>query len=123
MPDDDIQDLLGTISRLPIVEREVTILNVGGRGYYENPMSDLLAFFLDPGAGHGLGDLVLSRLLDVLGRSDLRSELIEPPIREQIERIDIVLPGDGFVIALENKVRHGVVESGPIKWLVRRGVS
>lgn len=108
MTDEEIKTLLTKISRIPIVQREATILNIGGRGYYENPMSDLLAFFLNPRAGHDLGTLVLSSLLDILGRPNLNPELVGPPIREQVNRIDIVLPGDGFVIALENKVRHGL---------------
>ena len=112
MTDEEIKTLLTKISRIPIVQREATILNIGGRGYYENPMSDLLAFFLNPRAGHDLGTLVLSSLLDILGRPNLNPELVGPPIREQVNRIDIVLPGDGFVIALENKVRPGAPARG-----------
>jgi len=90
--------------------REDTILTVGGRGYYENPMSDLLAFFLDstPNAAHGLGDLVLSAFLAALEIEDFGTDLAESPIREQVNRIDIVVPGENFVIAIENKIRHGL---------------
>lgn len=100
----DLRDRVPRLTR----KREDTILNVGGRGYFENPMSDLLAFFLDPSACHGLGDLVLSALLRCLGKEDLNRALIAPPIREAINRIDIVVPGEGFVIAIENKIRHGL---------------
>jgi len=36
-------------------EIEKTIFSVGGRGYYENPISDILAFFFNPQEVHGLG--------------------------------------------------------------------
>ena len=64
MTEEEINELLQQFPEMRelvahLLRRHVdTILNVGGRGYYENPMSDLLAFFLDPSACHGLGDLV-----------------------------------------------------------------
>ncbi len=113
MTEEEISKLLQQFSKMRklvarLLRRHVdTILNVGGRGYYENPMSDLLAFFLDPSACHGLGDLVLSTLLRSLERNDLNPILTGPPIREDVNRIDIVLPGENFVIAIENKIHHG----------------
>ncbi len=112
MTEEEISKLLQQFSKMRklvarLLRRHVdTILNVGGRGYYENPMSDLLAFFLDPSACHGLGDLVLSTLLRSLERNDLNPILTGPPIREDVNRIDIVLPGENFVIAIENKIHH-----------------
>ena len=47
--------------------KETTIFGVGGRGYYENPATDLLKYFLKPDAGHGLGDLFLSTFLECIG--------------------------------------------------------
>jgi hypothetical protein len=113
MTEEEINELLQQFPEMRelvahLLRRHVdTILNVGGRGYYENPMSDLLAFFLDPSACHGLGDLVLSTLLRSLERNDLNPILTGPPIREDVNRIDIVLPGENFVIAIENKIHHG----------------
>jgi hypothetical protein len=112
MNEEEINELLRRFPQMRqlvahLLRRRVdTILNVGGRGYYENPMSDLLAFFLDPSACHGLGDLVLSTLLRSLERNDLNPVLTGAPIREDVNRIDIVLPGENFVIAIENKIRH-----------------
>ena len=40
-----------------------SIFALGGRGYYENPTTDLLAFFLDPAQIHGFGDCFLRALL------------------------------------------------------------
>lgn len=45
---------------------EPTLFAMGGRGYYENPATDLLKFFLKPKAEHQLGDLFLSTYLECM---------------------------------------------------------
>jgi len=91
--------------------QEKSIFDLGGRGYYENPTSDLLAFFLDPEQDHGLGDCFLRALLDCLPEGDrLSAALCQVPQREVStnsgKRMDLVLDGDGWMLILENKIFH-----------------
>lgn len=109
-----LRDLLKQAQRFTPLEREASIFAVAGRGYFENPTTDLLAFFLDPGKAHGLGDCFLSALLACLPDTEhLTASLRHPPQREvtthQGNRIDLVLLGDGWDLVLENKIFHGQV--------------
>jgi PD-(D/E)XK nuclease superfamily len=61
-----LQEFLNEASRRKMTHREKNIFSLGGRRYYENPMSDLLAFFLDPTEDHGLGDVALGSLAECL---------------------------------------------------------
>lgn len=103
-----LKEVVVNIESIHFTDREDTILNIGGRGYYENPMSDILSFFIDTSASHNFGSLVLESLLLLAGRRDLDPTLEDKPIREAVGRIDIVLRGRDWVMALENKVRHGL---------------
>jgi len=43
------QKLIDTFLALPVPpEPELTIFSIGGRGYYENPTTAILAFFCNP---------------------------------------------------------------------------
>lgn len=48
-----LEELLTRLKSLPVAEKsETNIFSVGARGHYENPVSDLLAFFIDPDTGY-----------------------------------------------------------------------
>ncbi|WP_417614406.1 PD-(D/E)XK nuclease family protein [Oceanisphaera sp.] len=111
-----LEKMLAKIKSLPhFVETEPTLFSLGGRGYFENPTTDILAFFLDPAAHHKLGDLALSALLDCL-RHDLHEPVLDntslctPPEREVStatgSRIDLFLESDDWIMVLENKIYH-----------------
>ena len=91
---------------------EATIFSVGGRGYYENPTTDILAFFCDPNGPHKLGNIVLKGLMQCLPEDyqDFDCSLSETPEREVKtetgKRIDLLLEGPDWFIILENKVYH-----------------
>lgn len=90
---------------------EPSIFAFGGRGYYENPTTDLLAFFLDPAQRHGLGDCFLRSLLSCLDAPSLpQTGLRLPPQREVTtaggNRIDLLLHGEDWLLVLENKIMH-----------------
>jgi hypothetical protein len=109
-----LRDLLKQAQRFAPLEREMSIFSIAGRGYFENPTTDLLAFFLDPAKGHGLGDCFLSALLGCLPDTEqLTASLRRPPQREvttpQGNRIDLLLRGDDWDLVLENKIFHGQV--------------
>ncbi|WP_136254465.1 PD-(D/E)XK nuclease family protein [Onishia niordana] len=111
---DDIKALLDGVRRFQPAPRERTLFDIGGRGYFENPTSDLLAFFLDPDAEHGFADEVLAAVLDCLPESAQPPEearyLAQSPRREwgtsHQKRLDLVLESDQWVLGLENKIHH-----------------
>jgi len=113
----DVEEARALLARAEIFyqpERESSIFACGGRGYYENPTTDLLGFFLDPAQAHSLGDCFLSALLSCLPNArHLRPSLRSAPRREVAthkgNRMDLILAGDGWDLVLENKVFHGQV--------------
>jgi hypothetical protein len=46
------------------IKKEKNLFSLGGRGHYENPITDLLKFFFDPSEEHNFQDLFLSSLFD-----------------------------------------------------------
>jgi hypothetical protein len=107
-----LKALLEQMKNLPQPRKtEANIFSSGARGHYENPVSDVLAFFLDPDGGHGLGLLAAEALFSCLRQADtFNAELSAAPQREvsteKGNRIDILLEGDDWVMIIENKVWH-----------------
>jgi hypothetical protein len=91
---------------------EATLLSIGGRGYYENPASDLLQFFLVPSNAHGLRTLFVDALLEVTGITTVPAESLQAltVLREERtkngKRIDLLLKAPGWIILIENKIWH-----------------
>src|SRR5713101_2597029 len=67
---DRLEAVLFEATRLAPQAIEQNIFALGARRYFENPTSDLLAFFLDPSADHGLRDLFLRALVQAAGLVD-----------------------------------------------------
>lgn len=111
-----IKVLLKEASQFHKPRRERTLFDIGARGYFENPTTDLLAFFCYPEGEHGLGDAVLVALLDCLPPKNQPASgeryLTCRPEREWVtsleQRIDLVLKSDNWVLAIENKIYHGL---------------
>ncbi|BBM66764.1 TPA: hypothetical protein I7759_05230 [Vibrio vulnificus] len=105
-----LQRCINDFKQLPKTTTEATIFSIGSRGYYENPTTDILAFFCDPNGEHGLGALVLSALLESLSLTELKAELSSAPTREVVtqanSRIDLLLESDDWVMVIENKIYH-----------------
>ena len=114
-----LKQLIEHIKTLPTPEiPEQTIFGIGSRGYYENPTSDVLAFFCDSEGDHGLGNLIMEALFDALTVSNPESadfdfsdfSIITEPEREVFTEdskyIDILLEGNDWVMVIENKVFH-----------------
>lgn len=108
----ELESLLSKLSSLPRQQkREANLFSVGARGHYENPVSDVLAFYLDHTGEHGLGALALKALLACMPEGEkLTSELVTPPEREVSttvgNRIDLLLESDNWVMIIENKIQH-----------------
>lgn len=96
----------------PFIAVEPTIFSIGSKGYFENPTTDILAFFCDSNGQHQLGDVALKALLSCLPNEfhTLDSSLIEKPEREVRtaagKRIDLLLESSDWVLVLENKINH-----------------
>jgi len=117
----EIRRLLDSFEKLdkPIIETTyLEICRYSGRRF-EEICSRILSFYLSPVNEHKLGDLVLRSLIDTLEvivrRDTPKIELgslryVTSNVRVKIEeyaewkRIDLVVEGDNFIIALENKI-------------------
>ena len=105
----ELLTLLDKLKGLSLKPKEKTVFSIGGRGHYENPISDVLAFFLDPNEVHELGPLVAQAMLKCAGIT-AAPHSIQAIYREHVTseqaRLDLVLVGDDWVLAIENKVYH-----------------
>lgn len=112
-PDEKYKQLIEEAKPLarPAVERN--IFSICGRGHYENPISDLLAFFIDPSEEHRFDDLFLTSLFEAAGLTPPTGPCDPPPTREECtnqgNRIDLVVEGEDWVLVIENKIRHQVI--------------
>src|SRR6266542_4219409 len=107
----DLESLLIEVGKFVIPAKEPSLFAVGGRGYYENPASDLLAFFLKPHAEHRLGDLFLSTFLECMGVDHRQYDLNHVDIKreewtENENRIDLQILGTDWCLLIENKIYH-----------------
>ncbi len=105
------------VARYQVSTRERTIFSLGGRGYYENPASDMLAFFLRPNAEHGFGTLFLSALFECMGHAtipELTGATVEREIKTlQGNRMDLPIIGEDWCLIVENKIWH--IKSNPFE--------
>lgn len=107
------EQLLTEFSQLqPVDIAELSFFSIGSKGYYENPTTDILAFFCDSNGQHKLGATALKALLHCLPKKyhDLDCWLVQTPEREVTtasgKRIDLLLEGSDWVLVLENKIYH-----------------
>lgn len=87
---------------------EPTFMDIAGYPHYENVCSNILAFFFQTDAEHGMKDLVLKSLLHTINISDQHEYMTNDVSREVMSdsgnRIDLVISTDDFVVAIENKI-------------------
>jgi hypothetical protein len=102
--------LLLAFGRLPETKRSPTFMEVSGYPHYENVCSNILKFFFDPAAEHGLGDLLVVAFLRMAG-------VVETPNTHNIRvltrqstdagnSIDLIIDSEAFTIGIENKIFH-----------------
>jgi hypothetical protein len=92
--------------------RPKTFFDIGHKGHYENPFSDIMSFFLDPNEEHRCSYLFLSSLFEVMKKSSDNFSSIENEkiavtrefFTEDGKRIDILVKDEKWVIAIENKI-------------------
>ena len=66
----DLEKFLQMAATHRVPPKERTIFSIGGRGYYENAASDMLAFFLRPHEEHGFGTIFLSVFFECMGKKE-----------------------------------------------------
>ena len=105
-----LENFLKLVAKHQMPPKERTIFSLGGRGYYENPATDMLAFFLRPNAEHGFGTLFLSALFECMGEAkipELTGVTVEREIKTQLgNRMDLPIIGDDWCLIVENKIWH-----------------
>jgi len=110
----ELEELLNEVGKYIRPKKEKTLFSLGGRGHYENPVSDLLAFFLDPAEIHGLGPLFLRAFLECLADESLLQlsldgvKITREESTNNQNRIDLVVRGSGWMLLIENKIYHWV---------------
>ena len=108
---DEFEQFLTEVPKHVPEPKETTIFSLGGRGYYENPTSDLLAFFLKPDREHRLGNLFLDAFLECLEPGPENHLGPDVSVEREVPtgtggRMDLVLKGRDGVLLIENKIYH-----------------
>lgn len=85
-------------------------MDVSGYPHYENVASNILEFFFDPKAEHGLGDLLLTSFFSAYDE-EMPNSIGDVTIHREYGtdaggRLDLLIEAEGFVIGIENKIFH-----------------
>lgn len=106
----EFEQLLEKFSEEVFKLREPTLLELSGYHQYENGISNILAFYLDPDKPHDFSLSFVSGFLNLNGIKDEDSEVITPDqiLREvQTEKgkyLDLLIQTPRYIIAIENKI-------------------
>lgn len=90
---------------------EKTFFDVGLRGHYENPTTELLAFFLNSNGEHGLGGYFLLGLFNALAvdYQEAGSFIkVDTEVHTDGGRIDLLIEMENMVLIIECKTHHHV---------------
>lgn len=106
------KELIKKFKSLDIVKKELTLFDVGTRGHFENPTTELLSFFLEPTKEHSLNDCFFKGLQDLLANKKISTGLghllyVETEVSTaKGNRIDLLLETNEAVITVECKIYH-----------------
>lgn len=102
--------VLLAFGRLPETKRSRTFMEVSGYPHYENVCSNILKFFFDPAAEHGLGDLLVQAFLRMAGITETpdtrKVQVSTRAATEAGNSIDLIIDSEAFTIGIENKIFH-----------------
>lgn len=100
--------LLLAFCALPHTKRSRTFMEVSGYPHYENVCSNILGFYFDTVAEHGFQDLLISAFLRMAGKESVipGAVTVSREYTTDKGRIDLVIEGELFIIAIENKIFH-----------------
>jgi len=107
----DLVKLLDEFKKIPRHKRTKTFMEIAGYPHYENVCSNILSFYLNPHEEHGLKDLVLKSLMNLVDEK-FCCEKVDCIEREYLtksnKRIDLVILTEKYVIGIENKIFSGL---------------
>lgn len=104
--------LIDKFKQLDIVTKELTLFDVGARGHFENPTTELLSFFLDKAKDHNLGDCFFKGVKSLLESKNKMASLghlgsVETEVSTTMgKRIDLLLETVTEIIIVECKIQH-----------------
>lgn len=108
----DFTKILLDFKAIPRHKRPKTFMEINGYPHYENVCSNILMFYLDPYNDHGLKDLVLNslmQLIDINFKFDTDFEAIEIYRESKTiadNRLDLLILTENYAIGIENKIFH-----------------
>ena len=97
---------------LDFTDEELNLFDVGTRGHFENPTTELLSFFLNSANHHGLGNSFFRGLESAIAKKNILSNLgtfesVETEVSTQNgKRIDLLVETDTSLIIMECKIYH-----------------
>lgn len=102
-------------------EREITIFDTALKSHHENPITELLAFFLDPNEKHSLNSGFYDGFIEAIKQHEKFSEfefgevleVVTQQITDKGKFIDLWLETDTALIVVEVKVYH--TQNNPFK--------
>ena len=109
---DRFKALIDKFRALDFTDEELNLFDVGTRGHFENPTTELLSFFLDSANHHGLGSSFFRGLESAIAKNNILSDLgtlenVETEVSTQNgKRIDLLIETDTAVIVIECKIYH-----------------
>ena len=112
----DLEDFLDHNVIPKIKKRPKTFLGIAKQPHYENVMSNIYAFYFNVDEVHGMQDLFINSLLEIINESKLRDQkkvaaISDFEVSTEVStkkngRIDILLSSEDHAIIIENKVYH-----------------
>ena len=108
-------------------KKEATIFDTALKSHFENPITELIAFFINPNESHGLGDSFYNGFISSLNALDeLRdfefgqfNAISTQETTTSGKRIDLWVETDTALIIVELKVNH--IQNNPFKDYARWG--
>jgi len=105
--------LIDKFKQLDIVTKELTLFDVGARGHFENPTTELLSFFLDTTKAHNLGDCFFKGIKYLLENKNKMATFVGSLENVETEvstakgnRIDLLIETKDALIIVECKIYH-----------------
>ncbi len=98
------------MASLPAPKKQAkTFFSIQSRGHWENSVSDLLRFFMQPTEEHDFNGLFLEVFLSLVGHDKLPElDLSRVQVRREIStacgRIDLLIEGSNWLVVIENKI-------------------
>lgn len=121
------ENLLLKAQKYKMPEREMTIFDTALKNHHENPITELLAFFLDPNEKHGLGSSFYNGFIEAIKYHEKYSEfefgeilrVVTQQSTDKGNRIDLWFETDTALVIVEVKVHH--IQNNPFKDYVSWG--